>query len=165
MNLSLIVAIADNAVIGHQNRLPWHLPADLKKFKALTMNHPIIMGRKTFESIGRALPGRTNIVISRNRDIALPDGVKAAANLDEALSIAGDSVGSDEIFVIGGAEIYRLALPIARRCYITRVHIQAEGDARLPDFPGRDFDLAESTPLADTQAGGVSASFEIYQRH
>jgi dihydrofolate reductase len=165
MNLSLIVAIADNSVIGRQNQLPWHLPADLKKFKALTMGHPIIMGRKTFDSIGRALPGRTNIVITRNREFAAPPAVLSAASLDDALSVATRSAGSEEIFVIGGAEIYRLALTKAKRCYVTRVHIEAEGDAFLKDFPGADFELIESLPLQNDEAGGLSASFEVYQRH
>jgi len=117
MKLSLIVAMADNHVIGHNNRLPWHLPADLKHFRAITLGKPVLMGRKTWESIGRPLPGRTNIVITRNADYLAADCV-VVHSLDEALRAAGSAA---EVMVIGGAELYRQALPQADTLYLTLV--------------------------------------------
>lgn len=128
MKLALIVAVADNGVIGQHNDLPWRLPEDLKRFKALTMGKPIIMGRKTFDSIGRPLPGRVNIVISRQSDLALP-GCIVASSLSAALVAAG---AVEEAVVIGGAEIYRQALPQAQRIYLTQVHAAVAGDTVFP---------------------------------
>ena len=128
MNLSLIVAVADNGVIGQQNGLPWRLPEDLKRFKALTMGKPIVMGRKTFDSIGKPLPGRTNIVITRQSDMTIP-GCVVVDSLPAAIVAAGEA---NEVMVIGGAEIYRQALPQARRVYLTQVHAQIQGDAYFP---------------------------------
>lgn len=128
MKLTLIVAVADNGVIGRQNELPWRLPEDLKRFKALTMGKPIIMGRKTFESIGKPLPGRTNIVITRQADLSLP-GCVLVDSLPAALAAAGNV---DEAMVIGGGEIYRQALARADRVELTEVHAAIEGDARFP---------------------------------
>lgn len=122
--LALIVAAAQNGVIGRDNQLPWHLSADLKRFRALTMGHHILMGRKTFESIGRPLPGRTNIVITRQPDFRA-EGVVVVHSLAEALALAADD---DRIFVVGGAEIYRQALPQADRIYLTIIHQDFEGD-------------------------------------
>jgi len=122
--VSLIVAVADNAVIGRDGALPWRLPEDLKRFKALTLGKPILMGRKTFESIGRALPGRANLVLTRDRRWSAP-GVRVVHSVEEALREAG---GSDELVVIGGTEIFQLALPLARRIYLTRVHAKVGGD-------------------------------------
>ena len=130
MKLSLIVAMADNHVIGHNNRLPWHLPADLKHFRAITLGKPVLMGRKTWESIGRPLPGRTNIVITRNADYLAADCV-VVHSLDEALRAAGSA---GEVMVIGGAELYRQALPQADTLYLTLVHGEFEGDTRFPDW-------------------------------
>ena len=126
--LSLIVAASRNGVIGAGNKLPWHLPADLKRFKQLTMGHPILMGRKTFESIGKPLPGRTNIVITRQEGFQAC-GATVAHSLEEALQICE---GQEEVFVIGGAEIYKQALPLADRIYLTRVDADFEGDTFLP---------------------------------
>jgi dihydrofolate reductase len=134
MPLSIIVAAAQNGVIGKNNALPWHLSEDLQYFKRVTMGKPIVMGRKTFESIGRPLPGRTNIVISRNPDFA-HEGVKVAASLAAALEIAEDVAlidGTDEVMVIGGAQIYTEAFVKAQRLYLTQVHAEVEGDAYLP---------------------------------
>ena len=130
MKLSLIVAMADNHVIGHNNRLPWHLPADLKHFRAITLGKPVLMGRKTWESIGRPLPGRTNIVITRNADYLAADCV-VVHSLDEALRAAGSA---GEVMVIGGAELYRQALLQADTLYLTLVHGEFEGDTRFPDW-------------------------------
>ena len=134
MRLSIIVAAADNGVIGHNNALPWHLSEDLQHFKRLTLGKPILMGRKTFESIGRPLPGRTNIVISTNPDYQ-PDGVRVVGSLPDALALAESIAlidGAEELMVIGGAQIYAEALPRAQRLYLTRVHAEVEGDAFLP---------------------------------
>ncbi|GHD35376.1 type 3 dihydrofolate reductase [Parahalioglobus pacificus] len=134
MQLSLIVAAARNGVIGRNNALPWHLPEDLKYFKRVTMGKPILMGRKTFESIGRALPGRTNLVITRNNEWQA-EGVQGVRSLEAALSLAEDIAlidGVDELMVIGGAQIYAEALPRAERIYLTEVDADVEGDAYLP---------------------------------
>ncbi len=135
MKLSLIVAMAANHVIGHDNRLPWHLPADLKHFRATTLGKPVLMGRRTWESIGRPLPGRTNIVITRNADYAAA-GCVVVHSLDEALSAAGDA---GEVMVIGGAELYRQALPQADTIYLTLVHGGFEGQTRFPDWQPDDW--------------------------
>jgi dihydrofolate reductase len=131
--LSMIVAMSDNRVIGIENRLPWHIPEDLKRFKKITSGHPIVMGRKTFESIGRPLPNRTNIVVTRNRDYRA-EGVATCYSLREALEWAGRAPGSEEIFVIGGGELFREALPLAGRIYLTEVRWPYEGDAFFPEF-------------------------------
>lgn len=131
-HISLLVAVARNGVIGRDNKLPWHLPADLKRFKQLTMGKPVIMGRKTYDSIidqlGKILPDRDNIVITRNHHFQAP-GCKVATSVREALEMAGDA---DEIFVIGGGQIFEETLDIADRVYMTWVHADVEGDAYFP---------------------------------
>lgn len=133
MTISIIVAAAQNGVIGRDNQLIWRLPDDLKQFKRLTMNHPMVMGRKTFDSIGKPLPGRTSIVVSRNSGLQIED-CTVVASLSEAFEIAQTSE-TEEVFVIGGAEIYRLALPFTQKIYLTEVHTEVEGDASfaIPD--------------------------------
>jgi dihydrofolate reductase len=130
--VSLVVAAAANGVIGRDNAMPWHLPEDLAHFKRLTLGHPVVMGRKTYESIlatlGKPLPGRTNIVITRQPGFAAP-GCAVVGSLDAALDAAR---GAEEVFVIGGAEIYRLALARADRVYLTRIDAAFEGDATFP---------------------------------
>lgn len=129
--LELVVAVSENDVIGRGNQLPWRLPADLRHFKLLTTGHPILMGRKTYESIGRALPGRTNLVLSRSRDFA-PAGCTVVSSLEEARSAAADVTS---LMVIGGAEIYRLCMPLAERIHLTLVHTRvADGDAFFSDW-------------------------------
>ncbi|MFO0901428.1 MAG: dihydrofolate reductase [Pirellulales bacterium] len=130
--VSIIVAMAENGVVGREGALPWRLSADLKRFKQRTMGHHLIMGRKTFESLGRVLPGRTSIVLTRRPDYQPPDGVFVARNVDEALQLAADD---DEIFVIGGAEIYSQLWDRADRLYVTRVHADVAGDARIDPGP------------------------------
>ncbi len=125
--ISLIVAVSKNGIIGNKGRLPWHLPADLKRFKQLTMGHPILMGRKTFESVGKPLPGRTNIVITRQPDFQAC-GATMVHSLKEALLLCENE---KEVFVIGGAEIYRQALPFADRIYLTRINQDFKGDTVL----------------------------------
>ena len=129
MKISLIAALAENNVIGANNQLLWQMPADLLHFKQLTMGKSIIMGRKTFESIGRALPGRKNIIITRNVDYVHP-GVTCVASLEQAL----EQVESDEAMIIGGEMIYRLSLPIANCMYLTKVACQCDGDAFFPEW-------------------------------
>nr|AIA18411.1 Dihydrofolate reductase [uncultured bacterium]AIA18680.1 Dihydrofolate reductase [uncultured bacterium] len=125
--LSTIVATAKNGVIGKEGGLPWYLPAELAHFKEITMGHPIIMGRKTHESIGRALPGRANIVITREKSYK-SKGVTIAHSLDEAITEAKKSAGSDEIFIIGGEAIYKQAMPQLNRIYLTEVDAEVHGD-------------------------------------
>ena len=130
MRISIIAALAENRVIGVNNALPWRLPNDLKHFRRLTTGHAIILGRKNYESIGKPLPERTNIIITRNRDFRA-DGCLIAHSLDEALALAKND---PEIFVIGGAEIYRAALARTNRLYLTRVHATIAGDTYFPEF-------------------------------
>ena len=130
MRLSIIAAMARNRVIGRDNRLPWRLPADWRRFKRLTMGHHLIMGRKTFESIGRPLPGRISIVLSGQRSYA-PPGVQVAASLEEALRLAR---GDDEVFVGGGAGVYRQTLLLADRMYLTLLPDDFEGDTYFPRY-------------------------------
>jgi dihydrofolate reductase len=136
--VSLIVAMAKNRVIGHNNTLPWHLPADLKHFKALTMGHHIVMGRKTYESIGKPLPGRTSVVVTRNADYSIP-GVIVVNSLPAAITACGND---EEIFVIGGAEIYRQAITLADRIYLTEIDADISGDAHFTEL---DLDRWEET--------------------
>lgn len=128
--VSLIVAMAKNRVIGINNTLPWRLPADLKHFKALTMGHHIVMGRKTYESIGKPLPGRTSVVVTRNPKYTVP-GVIVVNSLQAAISASGDDA---EIFVIGGAELYLQAIALADRIYMTEIDSDISGDAYFPEF-------------------------------
>jgi len=136
VELAVIVAAADNGVIGCNGALPWHLPEDLRYFKRVTLGKPIVMGRKTFESIGRPLPGRTNIVVSRNTQYRA-EGVRVVASLDAALQLAEEIAANDsvdELMVIGGAQIYTEALLRADRLYYTAVHCSVDGDAFLPEI-------------------------------
>lgn len=142
MRVSLIAAMAKNRVIGSKNQLPWHLPEDLKRFKALTLGHPILMGRKTFESIGKPLPGRENVVLSRQKDLQI-EGVLVLGSLPQALDYFRKE-NRKEIFIIGGAEIYRQALPLADRIYLTEIDQSFEGDAFFPDFSQQTFHEIES---------------------
>lgn len=130
MRISIIAAMAANRTIGLENRLPWHLPDDLKRFKTLTMNHHIVMGRKTYDSIGKPLPGRSTIIVTRNMDYAVP-GCVAVNSLDAALTV---SFSDEEVFFVGGADLYRQALPIANRIYLTEIHRVYDGDAFFPEF-------------------------------
>ena len=135
IKVSLVVAMARNGVIGRDNQLPWHLPGDLKYFKSVTMGKPIVMGRKTYDSIGRPLPGRTNIVITRS-DWGV-EGVEVVNSVNAAIALAKDVAkrdGVDEVMVMGGGEIYRQTLPLADRLYITEVDAEVEGDAYFPEF-------------------------------
>lgn len=142
MKISLIVAVSRNGVIGFENKLPWHLPDDLKYFKSVTMAKPIIMGRKTYESIGRPLPGRTNIVLTRNLEWHA-SGVKTASTIEQAIILAKQSCETsalNEIMIIGGEQIYRMTLHLAERLYLTEVDTDVDGDAF---FPKIDYEIWE----------------------
>ena len=141
MNLAVICAMSENRIIGRSNELPWHLPGDLKFFKQTTLGSPIIMGRKTWESIGRPLPGRSNIVVSRNNQLII-ERVQTADSLTGAIKLAREIAVPDnvsEVFVIGGAELYKEAFPLAGRLYLTRVHSEVEGDTYLEGFREKDW--------------------------
>ena len=136
IKISMIVAVAENGVIGNNNQLPWYLPEDLKYFKRVTMGKPIVMGRKTFESIGKPLPGRTNIVVTRNTEYAA-EGVKIVSSINEAIKLADDIAlldGSNELMVIGGAQLYADILESVERIYLTEVHAEVKGDAFFPNI-------------------------------
>ena len=133
--LSLIVAMARNRVIGADGGIPWHLPEELKRFKSLTLGHHIVMGRKTWESIGRLLPGRTTVIVTRQRGYRVP-GAQVACSLDDAIAACG---ADDEIFVIGGAELYAQALARAGRLYLTTVDADVAGDTFMPDYAAGDW--------------------------
>lgn len=138
--ISIIVAASTNNVIGVQGELPWHLSDDLKRFKQITMGKPIIMGRLTYESIGRPLPGRQNIVVTRRQDY-VAGGCDVVTSSDAAIAVAGDA---EEIMVIGGGEIYELFLPLADRIYRTRVHAEIDGDVRFASLDEDEWQLTES---------------------
>jgi dihydrofolate reductase len=134
--IALIVAMADNRVIGANGGLPWKIPADLKHFKSMTIGKPVVMGRRTFDSIGKPLPGRPNIVVSRSRE-AFPAGVDAAGDVDAAIAVArrrAAECGAGEIMIIGGEKLYRALLPIADRLYLTEIHEDAVGDTLFPEI-------------------------------
>lgn len=139
MSLSIIVARAENGVIGKDNRLIWHLSDDLKRFKSLTMGHAIIMGRKTFESLPKVLPGRVHYVLTGSRDYEAPEGVRLFHSVEELLS----ALPEDENFVIGGEHMYREMLPYADTLYITEIRKSYEGDAFFPEFDGKEWELVE----------------------
>jgi len=161
--LVLIVAAAENGVIGRAGQLPWHLPDDLKRFKALTMGKPMLMGRRTFESIGRALPGRTSLVLTRSRGSAAPPGARLVHSLDEALEETR-RLGAAELAVIGGAEVFRLALPVARRIELTRVHADVDGDVYFPPLDPRDWrEIERSEHPADARHAHAT-TFSVLER-
>ena len=170
MRLSLIVAMAKNRTIGLDGAMPWHVPEDLKFFKRVTMGHPVIMGRKTYQSIGAALPGRTNIVVTRNKDFEAADA-DVVHDLSEALTKAKATEelwrpdgGREEIFVIGGADIYGQALPEAQRIYMTEVHQELPGDAFFPELAegeGKETDGQDRDPETP---GGPAYSLVILDR-
>ena len=161
MTLSLIVAMSENGVIGRDGRLPWKLPADMARFKALTMGHPIIMGRKTYESIGRPLPGRRNIVLSSQPGYA-PAGVEVVPSLEAALERVR---AEDEVFVIGGAAVYRETLPRADRLYLTLVEGDIEGDTFFETPSAASWRLVSEEFRAADRDHAFDLSFNVYERY
>lgn len=149
--ISLIVAADEHNVIGHHGALPWKLPADMKFFRETTKGHPVIMGRKTYASIGRALPGRQNVVVTRQEDFEAP-GCKVVNSLVDAIGVASMADGNNEIFVIGGGELYREALPSADRVYLTRVHASVLGDTTFPELDSKTWkEISRREHPADTE--------------
>jgi dihydrofolate reductase len=159
--LSLIVAMTRDGVIGRQGALPWKLSADLRRFKALTMGHAIIMGRKTYDSLGRSLPGRTMIVVTRQEALQTPAEVRVVHSLVDALGLAADD---PEAFVIGGAEVLQQALPRAQRMYVTWVEADVAGDTRFPDWDPSSWRLIQSEPHAADAKNEYDTTFCIYDR-
>lgn len=154
-----IVAVDKNNCIGKDNDIPWHLPKDLKYFKEKTDGSPVVMGRKTFESIGRALPNRLNIIVSRNTEYQVPEGALLFSNLEEAVKKASEETKTDKVFVIGGGQIYKKSLPFVSTVFITRVDLEIEnGEAFYPSL-GPEFKLVESQKDFDK----VDLAFEIYK--
>lgn len=158
--IALVAAAARNDVIGSDNHLPWHLPADLKHFKQVTIGKPVIMGRKTFESIGRALPGRANIVITQRPDYTAP-GCRVVNTVDQALNAAGDS---DEVMIIGGATLYAACLARATRIYLTRIHHEFPGDARFPALDARQWREVDRRDCPADEKNPYAHSFIVLER-
>jgi dihydrofolate reductase len=163
MKLSLIAALASNNVIGRDNGLPWRLSTDLKRLKALTMGHHFIMGRKTWDSVGRPLPGRTIVVITR-REGFHPEGVAVVHTLEEAIRVA-EAAGDTEAFIAGGAEIFALSMHRADRMYLTRVHADVEGDTYFPEFDDvTEWQLTDSEHFEADERNDYPFSFLTYDR-
>ena len=158
--ISLIVAASENGVIGDKNQLPWHISADLKRFRKLTTGHHLILGRKTFESIGRLLPERTTVIVTRNRDYFFP-GAKIAGSIEEAIRLTQDD---PQPFIAGGEEIYRQSLSLVHKIYLTRVHCQIEGDAHFPQIETSNWQLVSSDRFAADKKNQFDYSFEVYER-
>ena len=158
--ISLIVAASTNNVIGAKGNLPWRLSSDLKRFKALTMGKPIVMGRRTYESIGRPLPGRQNIVVTRNPDF-VADGCDVVSSVDAAIQAASDA---EEIMIIGGSHIYEAFLPRAHRIYLTRVQAEVEGDAFLPEFNSNDWQETDIEKHNADESNDYDVIFSILER-
>lgn len=166
MTVSIIVAAAENGVIGRGGELPWRIPSDLKTFRRLTLGKPVIMGRKTFASLGKPLPGRDNIVVTRDPAFAA-DGVQVAASLDAALALAGRLAaerGAGEVMVIGGGQIYAEALARADRIYLSRVHATPAGDAHFPLLCEGDWQVVERQPLAPDPRDEHAVTLIVYER-
>ncbi len=167
MHVAIHVAVAQNGVIGRDNGLPWRLSSDLKRFKAGTMGKPIVMGRKTFESIGKPLPGRLNIVVTRDPAFCA-EGVEVAASLDDALALARVRArcmaAADEICVVGGGEIYRQALPIADRLHVTHVLADVDGDAHFPEIDPATWLLVSSEDVPAGERDSHATRHAVYER-
>ncbi|MBY0122707.1 dihydrofolate reductase [Bacillus sp. S/N-304-OC-R1] len=159
--ISLIWAMGENKVIGINNSLPWHLPEDLKFFKRTTLGHPVAMGRKTLDSLGRLLPGRENIVITRNHDFSY-EGCTVLHSVEELIMYAEQK--NEEIFVIGGAEIYQAFLPFADRLYITRIHAAFTGDTFFPELNMEEWDLISREKGIQDEKNPYDYDFNIYKR-
>lgn len=167
MRISLVVAMADNGVIGRDGGLPWRLSSDLKRFKAETMGKPVVMGRKTFQSIGKPLPGRLNIVVTRDRGFR-EEGVEVAGSLADALTLARVRgrcmAGAEEICVIGGGEIYAQALPLADRLSVTHVLADIDGDTRFPPIDPERWRVVESTDIPPGEKDSHATRHVVYER-
>jgi len=160
--ISFIVAADENNVIGKDNQLPWHLPSDMKYFKNQTWGMTVIMGRKSLDSLGKPLQGRTNIVITRNRDWK-HEGVQVAHSLDEAIGMAKQS-GAREIFIIGGAEIFKEAMSVVDRIYLTRIHHKFEGDAHFPQIAAGEWRMVKNRFCDVDEKNKYPHSFQVWER-
>lgn len=158
--ISLIVAVAKNGIIGTGGTMPWHITEDFAHFKEVTLGHSVLMGRKTYESIGRPLPRRRNIVITRNSELAI-EGCEMAASLDAAIAMCE---GEEEVFVIGGGEIYRQAMPLADRLYITHVAVEVDGDTRFPEIAAAEWREVSRQEFARGKAFEHPFAFVDYER-
>jgi dihydrofolate reductase len=158
--LSIIAAVSENNALGKENKLLWHLPADLKRLKSLTMGHHLIMGRKTFESLGKPLPGRTHVIISRQKNYQ-PDGVTVVDSLEKAIEFAKHD---DQAFVFGGGEIYRLALPFVKKIYLTRVKALFEGDTYFPELISDEWKMVKCESYLPDEKNLFYYSFEEYNK-
>lgn len=159
MLISIIVAVAENGVIGKAGKVPWHLRTDLKRFKTLTMGHHLLMGRKTYESIGSPLPGRINIVISRTRQTS-QENLIWVQSINEGLLIAWQS-GEEELFVIGGSQIYAATLPITQKIYMTRVHAKPDGDTFFPEFDETMWTITEQQYFPADEENDYPSTYKI----
>jgi dihydrofolate reductase len=162
MTISFIVAVSENNVIGKNNQLPWQIPRDMKYFKNVTWAMPVVMGRKTFEALGKPLNGRTNIVVTRNKDWK-KNGVQTVQSIDQAIVLAAKT-DAKEIFIIGGAEIFQAAMPSADRIYLTLVHENFEGDAFFPEIKQEDWKLASNRDCEPDERNPYALSFQIWER-
>ncbi|MEK7582988.1 MAG: dihydrofolate reductase [Patescibacteria group bacterium] len=160
MIISLIAALGANRVIGDHNRLPWNLPADLKHFKEITSGHPIIMGRKTYDSIGRPLPQRRNMVITRQADLVIP-GCEVVSSLEDALRLVQEE---QEVFIIGGAQIFEQALPLANRMYLTLIEKDFPGDAHFPSYEAAQWRVTEEKKFPADAENPFEYSFVTLER-
>lgn len=160
--ISLFVAHANDRVIGYQNDMPWHVPGDLAYFKRRTMGKPIIMGRKTYESIGRPLPGRLNIVITRNASYEV-EGVRVVSSLEDALQVAKEETDAAEYMIIGGEQIFKQAMPLADRMYITKIDETYPGDTFFPVYDLNEWETIEASETALNDEG-VPYTFYVYER-
>lgn len=160
MRISLVAAMSENRIIGRDGRLPWRLRGDLRRFRQLTIGHPVVMGRKTFESIGAPLPKRCNIVLSRDANWNAAD-VLVASDLERAMRLAGEC---QELFIIGGEEVYQQALPMADRIYLTVVHATLEGDTRFPEIDLHNWTLVEDERHEADEFDRFDYSFRLYEK-
>ena len=159
MIISMIAAMADNRIIGKDNQMPWHLPADFAWFKRCTMGKPVVMGRKTYESIGRPLPGRLNIVISRDASLFI-EGVTTVTSIEQALEVAGEV---EEVMIIGGGAIYAACLPMANKLYVTHIEAKIEGDTQFPDW-GNEFKETYSEAYQADEKNAYNMRFTILEK-
>lgn len=167
MRVSMIVALAKNNVIGRDGGMPWRLPSDMAFFKKTTMGKPIIMGRKQFETVGKPLPGRVNIVVSRQQGYQ-PDGVLVFSDFAAAVSHArtmAEADGQDEVMIIGGGEIYRLGLPIADRLYVTHIAAAPDGDTFFPDVDWAEWRVIDEPEIVPGERDSAQFSVRIYERN
>ncbi|AQW57794.1 MULTISPECIES: type 3 dihydrofolate reductase [Vibrio] len=159
MIISMIAAMADNRIIGKDNQMPWHLPADFAWFKRCTMGKPVVMGRKTYESIGRPLPGRLNIVISRDASLSI-EGVTTVTSIEQALEVAGEV---EEVMIIGGGAIYAACLPMANKLYVTHIEAEIDGDTQFPDW-GTEFKETYSEAYQADEKNAYNMRFTVLEK-